>query len=190
MALNPHFIASQWLSQCSSALRDADAKAFVDLFLPKGWLRDILVFTWDIRTLEGREKILCYLTDRFSDAHITDLRLDETLDVAPRVSEVPGSQVAGVEFVFSFECQRGHGRAHVRLAQDTDGVHRAFTAFTELVDLLGYEELSSLPLRDDVTGVPGRDMQKDYADWVQDVEANPQVIIGELHYNYVYRMVC
>ena len=56
--------------------------------------------------------------------------------------------------------------------------------------MLGYEELSSLPLRDDVTGVPGRDMQKDYADWVQDVEANPQVIIGELHYNYVYRMIC
>ncbi|PIL34655.1 hypothetical protein GSI_03434 [Ganoderma sinense ZZ0214-1] len=177
MALNPHLIASQWLSQCSSALRDADAKAFVDLFLPNGWLRDILVFTWDIRTLEGREKILSYLTDRFSDAHITNIRLDETPDLSPRTSEVPLSQLPCVEFAFSFECQRGHGRAHVRLVQDADGVHRTLTALTELVDLLGYEELSTLPLRADVTGIPDRDMQKDYAKWVQDVEANPHVII-------------
>ena len=190
MSPNPQTVASTWLLACTAALQNADVNAFTNLFLSDGWLRDLLVFTWDIRTLEGREKILCYLMDRFSDAHITNIRLDETPDLAPRACEVPVSQAAGVEFVFSFECQRGHGRAHVRLAQNADGVYRAFTAFTELVDLLGYEELSSLPLRDDVTGVPGRDMQKDYADWVQDVEANPQVIIGELHCNYVCRMIC
>ena len=178
MALNPHLIASQWLSQCSSALRDADAKAFVDLFLPNGWLRDLLVFTWDIRALEGREKILAYLTDRFSDARITDVRLNETVDLAPRVSKIPISQAPVVEFAFTFECQHGHGRAHVRLMADAKE-YRAFTVFTELVDLQGLEELSTLPLREDVTGIPGRDMQRDYADWVQDVEANPHVIIGK-----------
>ncbi|KAI1793658.1 FAD/NAD-P-binding domain-containing protein [Ganoderma leucocontextum] len=178
MALNPHLVASQWLSQCSSALRDADAKAFVELFLPNGWLRDILVFTWDIRALEGREKIQAYLTDRFADAHTTDVRLDETPDLAPRTCEMPGSRVPGVEFAFIFECQRGHGRAYVRLMPDVaDGACRAVTVLAELVDLGGHEELSTLPLRADITGVPGRDMQKDYADWVQSVETNPHVII-------------
>ena len=164
MALNPHLVASQWLSQFSSALRDEDAKAFADLFLSNGWLRDILVFSWDIRALEGREKILVYLTDRFSDARITAVQLNETPELSPRACKIPVSQVPGVELAFTFECQRGHGRAHVRLAPDVnvDGTHRASTMYTELGDLPGYEELSALPPPD------------------QTAETNPHVIIGEL----------
>ena len=174
MALNPFLVSSHWLSACSSALHNADVAALTSLFLPNGWLRDILVFTWDIRDLEGREKITTYLADRLLDAHISNVKLDETPHLAPHTD-------LGVEFVFTFECSRGHGRAYVRLVPDTDGVHRAFTMLTELVDLQGYEELSTLPLRDDVTGVPGKDMQKDYEDMVRNVEANPYVLIGECY---------
>ncbi|KAM5545582.1 hypothetical protein V8D89_000620 [Ganoderma adspersum] len=170
MALDPLLISSHWLSACSSALRSADVPALTDLFLPNGWLRDILLFTWDIRCLEGREKITTYLADRLLDARITDVQLDHTPHLAPRVD-------LGVEFAFTFECHRGHGRAYVRLTPDADGVHRAFTMLTELADLRGHEELGRLPLRDDVTDVPGRDMQKDYADMVRSVEADPHVII-------------
>ncbi len=172
MALNPLLTSSHWLSACSSALRSADVTALADLFLPNGWLRDILVFTWDIRSLEGREKITAYLADRLLDARVTDVQLDNTPQLAPR-------RALGVEFAFTFECRRGHGRAYVRLVLDSDGEHRAFTMLTELADLRGYEELGRLPLRDDITGVPGKDMQKDYADMVHTVEANPHVIIGE-----------
>ncbi|KAI1793657.1 dimethylaniline monooxygenase (N-oxide-forming) [Ganoderma leucocontextum] len=175
MALNPLLISSQWLSACSSALHHGDVKAVTDLFLPNGWLRDILVFAWDIRSLEGREKIKTYLADRLLDAHITSIQLDDTPHLAPHME-------LGVEFAFTFECHRGHGRAYVRLTPDEDSVHRAFTILTELADLRGYEELATLPLRDDVTGVPGKDMQKDYADMVRSVEANPHVIIvGAAH---------
>ena len=162
MALNPHLVASQWLSQFSSALQDGDTKGFADLFLPNGWLRDILVFSWDIRALEGREKILTYLTDRFPNARITGVQLNETTDLSPRACKVPVSQVPGVEFAFTFESLRGHGRAHVRLGPDVDGAHRASTVYTELVDLPGYEELTALPPPD------------------KTAEANPHVIIGEL----------
>lgn len=163
MALNSHLVASQWLSQFSSAVRDADAKAFADLFLPNGWLRDILVFTWDIRALEGRDKVLAYVTDQFADARITDVQLDETPDLAPRTCKIPVSQVPGVELAFTFQCHRGQGHAHVRLASDVDGAHRASTVFTELVDLPGHEELTTLPPKDETA------------------ETNPHVIIGELH---------
>ncbi|PIL34654.1 hypothetical protein GSI_03433 [Ganoderma sinense ZZ0214-1] len=160
MAFNPHLVATEWLAQFSSALREADARAFVDFLLPNGWLRDILVFTWDIRALEGRDKVLAYLTkDRFAAARITDVRLDETPDLAPRTCKVPVSRVPGVEFAFAFECHRGHGRAHVRLGPDVDDVHRASTVFTELVDLPGHEELTALPPRDETA------------------DANPHVII-------------
>nr|VWO94810.1 L-ornithine 5-monooxygenase (L-ornithine N(5)-oxygenase) [Ganoderma boninense] len=171
MTPNPLLISSNWLASCSSALRNADVVALTDLFLPNGWLRDILVFTWDIRCLEGRERITTYLADQLLDAGIEDVQFDNSPHLAARVD-------LGVEFAFTFECNRGHARAYVRLTPDADGVHRAFTMLTELTDLRGHEELGRLPLRDDVTGVPGRDMQKDYADMVADVEANPHVIIG------------
>ncbi len=177
--LNPVILSSQWLSQWSSALRDADVKSFADLFLPNGWLRDILVFAWDLRSLEGPKNINAYLTNRLIDAQITDIRLNDIPDLAPRVYNAHMSEELGVEFAFTFECAHGHGRGYAHLAPDAHGVYRAFTLLTDLADLRGHEELSTLPLRDDVTSVPGKDMQKDYADMVTNVEANPHVIIGE-----------
>ncbi|KAI1793669.1 dimethylaniline monooxygenase (N-oxide-forming) [Ganoderma leucocontextum] len=159
MAFDPVLVSSQWLSRCSSALRNADVKAFADLFLPGGWLRDILVFTWDIRAFEGREKIVTYLADRLPGAEVKDIRLNETPHLAPRVYNMPTSTELGVQFAFTFEFQRGHGRGYARLAPDADGVYRAFTVLTELADLRGHEELSTLPPRD------------------ESVETNPQVII-------------
>ena len=179
MAQNPHVLSSQWLSQFSSALRDANIKALADLFLPAGGLRDILVFGWDLRALAGPEQIYTYLTSRMTDAQITDIGLNETPDLAPRAYDAHMSKALGVEFAFTFECAHGHGRGYVRLAPDADGVYRAFTVLTELSDLRGHEELGILPLRDDITSIPGKDMQKDYAEMVRTIEADPYVIIGE-----------
>ncbi|PIL34644.1 hypothetical protein GSI_03423 [Ganoderma sinense ZZ0214-1] len=159
MAFNPVLVSSQWLSQCASALRNADAKAFGDLFLPGGWLRDILVFTWDIRALEGRKDVTAYLGDRLRDAQIEDVRLNDTPHLAPRAYTVPMSAQTGVEFAFTFECQHGHGRGYVRLAPDSDGAYRAFAVLAELADLRGHEELGTLPPAD------------------QSAETNPHVII-------------
>ena len=50
---------------------------------------------------------------------------------------------------------------------------------TELSDLRGYEEIGTLPLRDDLTGIPGRDMQREFNDWVTQVEDKPYALIGE-----------
>lgn len=66
MSPNPQTVASTWLSNCKSALQKADVNAFANLFLPDGWLRDLLVFTWDIRSLAGREKISSYLAKTLS----------------------------------------------------------------------------------------------------------------------------
>nr|VWO94807.1 FAD-binding monooxygenase BOA2 (EC (Botcinic acid biosynthesis cluster A protein 2) [Ganoderma boninense] len=160
MAFDLILIASQWLSECTFALRNADAKAFGDLLLPEGWLRDILVFTWDVRALEGRKNVTAFLNDRLRDAQIEDLRLNETPHLVPRVYAVPMSAQTGVQFAFTFECQHGHGRGYVRLAPDTDGAYRAFTVLAELADLRGHEELGTLPPPD------------------ESAETNPHVIIG------------
>lgn len=89
------------------------------------------------------------------------------------------SEELGVEFAFTFQCTHGHGRGYARLAPDSDHVYRAFTLLTDLADLRGHEEFSTLPFRGDVTGVPGRDSPEDYVNMVRAVEANPYAIIGE-----------
>ena len=180
MTVDPNSVASDWLAACSAALEGSSVDAVTQLMLPEGWLRDLLVFTWDVRALAGREKIASYLANTLAPARITDVKVNNAPHYCPTVVPVP--QMAGapsVEFAFTFECKNGHGRAHARLLPDTDGVWRAFTLLFEVSDLRGHEELATLPLRDDVTGVPGRDMQQEFKDYVEEIESKPYVLIGK-----------
>ena len=47
-----------------------------------------------------------------------------------------------------------------------------------LVGLRGHEEANTLILRDDITGMPGRDMQAEFRNWIAGVEKAPYVLIG------------
>ena len=179
MALDPHHIASVWLTAFGTALQDADAASVTRLFLPTGWLRDLLALTWDLRTLEGHGNVSKYLSESMKKGQVTAVQLDDTPALAPKSFIVPGTRdVTGVEFGLVFELPHGHGRGHTRLVPDADGAFRAFTVLLMLHDLRGYEELGTLPLRDDVTGIPGRDVDREYAEWVREVEADPYVLIG------------
>lgn len=180
MTLDPHHIAYDWTSAFKVALSDVDPIAVADLFFPDGWLRDLLVFTWDIRALAGREKIASYLVRTLAAANVAEVSLNDSIDWAPRTISIPLLHNAtGVEVALTFECEHGHGRAHGRLVCDVDGVWRALALMVELLDLAGHEELPTLSLRDDMTGIPGRDMQKEFADWTAEVEKNPYVLIGK-----------
>ncbi|KAI0677129.1 FAD/NAD-P-binding domain-containing protein [Trametes maxima] len=176
-ALDTYRVATGWLTSFGDALSRNDAAAAAELFLPDGWLRDVLVFTWDFRALSGREKILSYLSDFLVPSKIIDVQLDDRLHLSPRESTVPQLHATGVEVAFTFECARGPGRAYARLLPDEGGNFKSLTLLMELKDLRGHEEKTTLALRDDVTGVPGRDMQKEFAEWVQEVETRPHVLI-------------
>ena len=180
MAADSHLIASVWLSKLACALRSGDAAAVTALFLADGWLRDILVLTWDLRTLEGQDKIATYLSGSLKVGQITDVRLDDIPRLAPRICKVPlTNDMFSVGFGFKFELPHGHGRGLVRLVEDSaGGTYRAFTVLLTLEDIRGHEELTRLPLRDDVTGLSGRDMEREVAEWVRQVETNPYVLIG------------
>ncbi|KAI0663308.1 FAD/NAD-P-binding domain-containing protein [Cubamyces menziesii] len=177
MVFDPKLIASSWLAALASASRAADVSAFGELFLSNGWLRDLLVFTWDLRSLQGRNTVKAYLTDALSNAQIAELRLDSNPHLQTQSSFIPQIHAIDVELAFVFECRNGHGRGYARLLPDQDGAFRAFTVMMMLSDLRGYEELGTLPLRDDLTGIPGRDMQKEIAEWTKEVETKPYVLI-------------
>ncbi|KAI0353542.1 FAD/NAD-P-binding domain-containing protein [Trametes cingulata] len=177
MHLDPRLVAADWLARLASAITNSDPHEIGQTLLADGWLRDILVFTWDIRALEGREKVASYLTPTLASSRIADLKIDESPFLSPRTFPVPLRPAVGVEAAFTFECAHGHGRGNARLVPDEDGTYKAMTLMTELRDLSGHEEQRTLPLRDDITGIPGRDMQEDFANWVKEVETRPYVLI-------------
>ncbi|PIL37042.1 hypothetical protein GSI_00734 [Ganoderma sinense ZZ0214-1] len=177
MAADPRRVASDWLAACSAALSRVEPDAVAQLFLPDGWLRDLLVFTWDVRSLAGREKIAAYLANTLSPAQISEVQLNESPNLAPQATVIPQLGVQAVEVAFTFECRHGHGRAHARLLRDASGKYKALSLLTELSDLRGHEELTTLAMRDDVTSIPGRNMQTEFEDWVAEVEIKPYVLI-------------
>ncbi|KAI0755521.1 dimethylaniline monooxygenase (N-oxide-forming) [Fomes fomentarius] len=151
MAADPHSIASTWLSDFSSAFEQADAHAIPALFLTEGWLRDLLVFTWNFRSLHGRDKVVAYLSEffRVRTARITDVRFDTAPELTPRMCTAPSGQEC-VEFAFAFELPHGPCRGYTRLLPDASGTYRALTVMVTLSELRGCEELGTLPLRDDI----------------------------------------
>ena len=97
----PRIVAEAWLSSFASALISRDARAVANVFLSDGWLRDILTFTWDNRSLEGRDKIIDYLADTLPDKHVSEVQLSEEEHFRP-VFLPMGSQ-RGLEFGYTFD---------------------------------------------------------------------------------------
>ena len=180
MSFNTRSIASDWTSAFALALGNADVTSLTPLFLHDGWLRDLLVFTWDFRSLSGRDKITSYLEHTLAPAQIIDVELDTTSELAPRSITVPQlGNAEAIQVVFTFQCARGPGRALANLLRDADGDWKALTVFFELLELRGYEEGDTLPCRDELKVNAGRDMSHDFAEYVKRVEEHPYALIGK-----------
>ncbi|HZD20032.1 MAG TPA: NAD(P)/FAD-dependent oxidoreductase, partial [Burkholderiales bacterium] len=114
--------AARWLESFSGALARGDLAAAVELFEPGGYWRDLVAFTWNIETAEGRAAIRA--------------RLERTLAAAsPTTWQLTGPSPAGDGFFLRFETRTGHGIGHLRLREG-----RAWTLLTALRELKGYEE--------------------------------------------------
>lgn len=114
-----------WLANFAAALARADLAAATDLFAPDGFWRDLVAFTWNLHTAEGRSAIAAQL------AAVMPIVGNLSLNADPEVSSADG-MVSGW---FDFETGSGRGRGHLRLR---DG--RAWTLFTALRELKGFEE--------------------------------------------------
>ena len=116
-----------WLSAFGDALAAGDAAAATALFTEDCFWRDLVAFTWNIKTLEGRAAI--------------SAMLDATLPwVQPggwaiTGGEEPASAGGVTEAWIDFETAAGRGRGHLRLR---DGL--CWTLLTTLDELKGHEE--------------------------------------------------
>lgn len=140
-SVDPKSIAEIWLKKFSDAVASEDSHILAStIFLPDGWLRDILIFTWDgSRSLHGHEKIAAYLQNTLPSAKITNISLDETPVFFPSFISLPVGQV--LELSFRFETPIAFGRGIARLlAEESSETMKAFSVFVAMTDLKGHEE--------------------------------------------------
>lgn len=133
-----HLVAAEWLDNYAASLQSANLEGVVSSFLPGGWLRDVLIFTWNNRALEGQDKIRSYLRDTLTAAKISDVKLDHTLGLSPQRSTINPEWIASG---FTFTTALAIGQGYFHLAKDASGAWKAQIAFMNMTDLTGYEEL-------------------------------------------------
>ena len=134
-------IAKVWLAEFADAIASGDSKVVAQTFLPDGWLRDVLTFTWDLRALEGRDKISAYLTDTLAPANVTNIALDQTPHLGPETEMFSPKEGHGISFAFTYETRVARGRGYARLMPDTvDSKWKGWAVCMMVEDLKGYEE--------------------------------------------------
>ncbi|WP_029966120.1 NAD(P)-binding domain-containing protein [Paraburkholderia graminis] len=121
------------LESLEAALKRGDTQAAVDLFQPDCYWRDLVAFTWNIKTLEGREQIAEMLNTQLAAIKPSRLRL------ADNKSATEADGVAQGWIAFETGVARGTG--FIRLKQG-----RIWTLLTTMAELKGHEEPKG-PLR-------------------------------------------
>ncbi len=116
---------SDWLTEFGAALERGDIDAATAMFADESYWRDLVSFTWNIKTVEGRGEIADMLGAQLE--HVKP----SGFTIVGDATELDG--VTDGWFDFETEVARGHG--HVRLRGG-----KCWTLLTTMVELKGHEE--------------------------------------------------
>ncbi len=116
---------SEWLSKFGSALDRVDFDAAVKMFEEDSYWRDLVSLTWNIITLEGKEKIKAML----------EATVPESKPGQWRIEGNATSENGVTSGWFTFETAVSKGKGHIRLK---DG--KCWTLLTTMTELKGFEE--------------------------------------------------
>lgn len=129
-------VARTWLDAFGTALREGDLDAVDYLFLAEGWWRDLLTFTWDLRTIHGTAAIKSTLAATLQATRPSAFRLTE--GKPPELVEAD-ENTRWVQGFFDFETAIARGRGFFRLMPA--GEHwKGWTVLTAMEELKGHEE--------------------------------------------------
>ena len=121
-----------WLAKLSAALEGQDIEALKGLFVEDCYWRDLIAFTWNIKTMEGRDAIGEMASAVLGDIQPTNWQIDGDATEADGVTDA----------WLTFETATARGRGHVRLQGD-----KCWTLLTTAQELKGHEEHKG-PTRD------------------------------------------
>ena len=133
---------SEWLSRFGAALDRKDRAAAAELFADECYWRDLVSFTWNIKTLEGKDEIQAMLAATLPTCSpATGRSLGEATE--------ENGVTAGW---FTFETAVARGKGYLRLKAG-----KCWTLLTTMTELKGFEEKTG-PTR--VPGVAARRLQE------------------------------
>jgi putative flavoprotein involved in K+ transport len=117
--------AKAWVEKLSTALSSNTPTNAADLFEASGFWRDLIVFTWNIKTLEGRDAI----------SHMVAATIDNIGPCNWQVEDNATQTEGVIEAWITFNTSVARGRAHVRLRNGL-----AWTFLTTMTELIKYPE--------------------------------------------------
>ncbi len=124
-ASSPTQQVTAWLSRFGTAVDQKDWSAAADMFGDECYWRDLVSFTWNIKTLEGKDEIRAMLAATIAD-------------VQPGRWQIAG-EAADENGVISgwltFETAVARGKGYVRLKAG-----KCWTLLTTMTELKGFEE--------------------------------------------------
>jgi putative flavoprotein involved in K+ transport len=124
-AVSPQQRVETWLANFEAALAAQDIDGVVGMFAVDSFWRDLVAFTWNLKTVEGRDQIAGMLRARLADTTPSGFRTRE-----------PATADGDVTAAFiEFETATGRGSGHLRLRGD-----EGWTLLTTLQELKGHEE--------------------------------------------------
>jgi len=129
--ISPQERVDAWLSEFETALATRDIERVTGMFAVDSFWRDLVSFTWNLKTLEGRDAIGQMLESRLSDTDPSRFRTRE-----PAADDGDGVVSAFIEF----ETAVGRGTGHLRIKGCDDGSDTAWTLLTALQELKDHEE--------------------------------------------------
>ena len=116
---------SSWLADFGAAASRGEFGKATAMFGPDSYWRDLVSFTWNLKTAEGPQQIQAMLEATMPNAKPSNFAI-----------QGEGSEAGGVtEGWFTFETATGRGRGHLRLIGG-----KAWTLLTTLQELKGFEE--------------------------------------------------
>ena len=124
-AATPRAIVEAWLTSFNGALAAGDARTAAKLFAATSFWRDLIAFTWNLKTVENPDGVRDMLEATLP--HLGAVRFS--------IEEDPSESGGVVEAWLSFETGLGRGQGHLRLKNN-----EAWTLLTTLTELKGFEE--------------------------------------------------
>ena len=121
----PTLAAEAWLEKLAIALSSDTPTQAADLFEETAFWRDLIVFTWNIKTLEGRDSIRKMITTTMDDTRPCNWQVEGS------ATETEGVTEAWI----TFDTAVARGRAYVRLREGL-----AWTFLTTMTELIDYPE--------------------------------------------------
>jgi len=122
-----HGQVQEFLDSFGESLAQGDIAGACDMFLDDCYWRDLVTFTWNIKTLEGKGQVEEMLKDQLSSIKPSNWSVAE--------GEIPTEEGGVTTAWISFETELARGYGLVRLKEG-----KIWTLLTTMVELKGHEE--------------------------------------------------